>query len=435
MASTTVTPEDEESSVTYCQVAIVGAGVAGASAAYHLAAAGVSDLIVLDKGDAPGQGWTERTSGTAVMTTAAPTIKMMVQLFAASSSTFVKHHGRVGAMRYLSATREGLEMQKHVAKVVAQLKSDQLCELGSFYVGYEADRPELLEEYKQLQSLGCDDIEWYDKDRLSKVPGCSPVFDCAIFFPKDAIIDSSSYAKGLLKAVTEQGNGRLCMNTAVTRIYQVHSNDDDDDTEYPTRVQLASGGIIHCRHVVVATGGLHPHPRLYGVLKPCYSYLVHVPMDDCAGHDNAVPDFCSSNFFTWGFTHDWCWTAGKVRTSGEDHFSALKDSHTAERCANLIQWTQNIYQCPATNDNNDHIPQQDGIYSETPDCVPLIGTVNDGDSALCYLVGCNAWGQSVLSYCSSLVPGLLGYQELSDSQRSKLELFSIRRFPYLPSPE
>lgn len=44
-------------------VAIVGGGVIGASVAYHLAAAGASDILVLDRGTGPGSGSTARATG------------------------------------------------------------------------------------------------------------------------------------------------------------------------------------------------------------------------------------------------------------------------------------------------------------------------------------------------------------------------------------
>lgn len=44
-------------------VAIVGGGVIGASVAHHLAAAGVSDVVVLDRGPGPGSGSTARATG------------------------------------------------------------------------------------------------------------------------------------------------------------------------------------------------------------------------------------------------------------------------------------------------------------------------------------------------------------------------------------
>jgi len=44
-------------------VVIVGAGVIGASIAYHLASHGVRDVVVIDRGDAPGAGSTPRATG------------------------------------------------------------------------------------------------------------------------------------------------------------------------------------------------------------------------------------------------------------------------------------------------------------------------------------------------------------------------------------
>lgn len=43
--------------------AIVGGGVVGASIAYHLAAAGMRDIVVLDRGPGPGSGSTSRATG------------------------------------------------------------------------------------------------------------------------------------------------------------------------------------------------------------------------------------------------------------------------------------------------------------------------------------------------------------------------------------
>jgi len=45
------------------QVAIVGGGVMGASVAWHLAARGVRDVVVLDRSAGPGQGSTGRATG------------------------------------------------------------------------------------------------------------------------------------------------------------------------------------------------------------------------------------------------------------------------------------------------------------------------------------------------------------------------------------
>lgn len=408
-----------------CEVVIVGAGIAGASAAYHLSEAGVRDMVIIDGGSQPGEAVPERRSGTAVME-GAPTVKMMIQLFGATSKDFIALHGEDGAQRYLSLTAEGMTLQKSLAKTVAlESPSEQLRELGSFYIGYEKDEVELLEEYETLRSLGFIDIEWYDKSMLANVAGCSPDFHCAIFFPNDAIIDSSSYAKGLVRAAQAKGSARVLMNTTVIRITEEHTCDGPSGV-----VELESGAVIRCKHVVIATGGLFQMRELSGILSPCYSYLVHVPVDESM---NVCEQ--SSNFFTWRFTHDWCFTNGKVRTSGEDHFSAYKDPRSKERCGNLLEWTLKKYGCDVSSVSLDDVPNQFGVYSETSDFLPLIGSIDPSSNVLCYLLGCNALGQTVLSYSSSLVPGLLGYTPLTDSQRDNLKLLSIRRHKFVPKCE
>ena len=433
-------------------VVIIGAGVAGCSAAYHLMAqqgqkegcAGFR-LLVVDAGPAPGEGLAPQSrSGTATMEVA-PCVKMMVQLFAGSCDDFVRHHGEEGAKRYLTATREGLVLQKGIAGQLwtDEEREDRLKVLGSYYVGRtERDEAELRREFEILSSLMHDDdgIEWCGTERLSLVEGMSSDFCCGIYFPHDAIIDSSMYAKILMKHVVKEseGNAEFWPNTTVRSIISVSSGEavaiEIDEEEHR---------IITARKVVVATGALCRSQgqleRLNGLMKPCYSYLVHVPTNTSRAGHVYDDDFCSPNFFTWGYTHDWCYTRGKIRISGEDHFSAYKPPKVEERCDRLSRWTLDRYGCgnSYTDEEITSFPRQHGLYSETTDMVPMVGTLlldheHNKEQNICYLLGCNAWGQTILSYCANLVPALLGYQELTESQRDVLKLVSIRRFSCLP---
>ena len=145
-------------------------------------------------------------------------------------------------------------------------------------------------------------------------------------------------------------------------------------------------------------------------------------------------------------------TIGAGPRDGFDVPVKFTPPYMEERCANLIQWTRAQYTVDNNvgyshydnnddDNNNTEIPQQYGVYSETPDLVPLVGhwnkddmAVNDTTSRICHLVGCNAWGQTILSYCSSLIPGLLGYRDLTESEKDCLRLLTIRRFaPRVPS--
>ena len=104
-------------------VIIVGAGVAWVSAAYHLVQAGSKNrskpkILVVDGGPAAGEGWGPRKSGTATMNdTPISKIKMMTQLYAVPTvEDFSKHHGVEGVRRYLTATEEGIKIQKALAQ-------------------------------------------------------------------------------------------------------------------------------------------------------------------------------------------------------------------------------------------------------------------------------------------------------------------------------
>lgn len=201
-------------------VCIVGAGVAGASAAYHLQQqAGVRSVLVLEAGS-PGVGRLRgcelgceslphaNRSGSAVMdnggewsvcamracacfrvfvrarapnerrsrrlmwrafwnfSAAATRIKMVVNLYPATSLDFIKHHGRDGARRYLRAARRGIDLQKRLARQVGA----DLLSLGSLYVAEAADVAALESEFRLLQSLGCE-CELWDQERTERAAG------------------------------------------------------------------------------------------------------------------------------------------------------------------------------------------------------------------------------------------------------------------------
>jgi hypothetical protein len=59
--------------------------------------------------------------------------------------------------------------------------------------------------------------------------------------------------------------------------------------------------------------------------------------------------------------------------------------------------------------------------------LPLVGFAGP-DDRVCYLCGCNAWGQASLSYAVALVPGILGFEALTGERREAAELLDIKRF-------
>jgi hypothetical protein len=88
--------------------------------------------------------------------------------------------------------------------------------------------------------------------------------------------------------------------------------------------------------------------NLAGILSPCYSYLVSIKKEKeiqkkMSKNEKGMYSDNSPNYFTLGFSHDWCVSDSFVRISGEDHFSAFKDSLENTRCLNLSEFVFEKY--------------------------------------------------------------------------------------------
>ena len=432
-----------------CEVLVIGAGVAGASAAHYLAAAGATGIVVIDGGrvglglDAgpsskfhipSSSGWAipsfpyDLYSGSAVMPDPTSTIKFMMNIYPSSSNDFIKHHGREGARTYLSLARKGIELQKELAVSVLPNPDEQLRCHGLLYLAEENEQDLLLEEFQLLKSLDCDGIELLNEEELKKYVR-NESFKLGIFFHNDAIINSSEYSRGLLRLSV--ASGRVTLYENCSRAVHIESNDDH------ALCTLDSGVRIKSRYIVLATGGFFcGGSDLPGLIRPCFSYLVSVadPMLTGPHQIEGDRDEYSCNYLSWGFTHDWCLTNGHYRLSGQDHFSALKDPKLRERTELLLQWLISKY--PHLTSDGDiaklKYTAQYGVYSETPDSLPIVGKTSESNR-ICYLLGCNAVGQASLTYSASLVPGILGYTAHTEEQTHALNFLSIRRFCLLPS--
>ncbi|EAR84802.1 FAD-dependent oxidoreductase (macronuclear) [Tetrahymena thermophila SB210] len=432
-----------------CEVLIVGAGVSGATAFYSLQKAGVKNVVIVDtgksgQGNDQGQTTSQHAylreddvnqsrvfeyaskSGSAVMDYPTSTIKMMVNLYPSTSKDYIQHHGFNGAVRYLKLAHTGLQIQSELAQIAFEKEqlNENLVQKGSLYVCEEKDVEDFKEEFELLKKLGCKGVELWDQEKVWKhAGGPQTKFVLGIYFPNDSVINSQLFSSKLIQNVLKiEPSYSLFENTP--QVVNVKTS-----KEGFALTKLENGVVIKSNYVVVCTGGLFNDPNLAGILIPCYSYLVSLKEPESTKNDkNRLPYPNSLNFFTWGFTHDWCLTKGHLRCSGEDHFSALKPPRDAERCASLARWT--VEKLPYLKDSELNCDKKYGVYSETPDSTPLVGTMSP-QSKVCYVLGCNAWGQASLSYSASLVPGLLGYTNLNDDQKDSLKLLTIRRFALL----
>ena len=122
-------------------------------------------------------------------------------------------------------------------------------------------------------------------------------------------------------------------------------------------------------HVALFAGGLFLEQGLAGVMQPCWSYLTSLAAPKATCEMKHQGDN-SMNYFTWGFSHDWCVTKGHVRVSGEDHFSALKPAYSVERNRSLADWCAAKYPSLQRSVEGGYA-YQCGVYSQTPDHAPL----------------------------------------------------------------
>ena len=421
------------------EVVVVGAGTTGAAAAYHLTQAGVSNILCLDMGT-PGVGRTEArkvANGTPLTQsdeeTFVPhysgsrvfeggkngprTIKMIVTLPPYEMlDGFADLFGWDGVKTYLDIAQHGLKLELDLARKLLPNPDQQVKQNGSLMV-CEADRSDRLQqEFNFLQNLGCP-CEWWDEERVIEAHGSSAGYVAGIWFPQDARIDSVSFAKSLLDGAFKTGH--LTLRDQCSPVIDIQN----DDSRSHAVIRLEDGECLEAKQVIVATGGMFFDKQLAGILTPRYSYLAalaHIDPGPLGGMD--APD--SANFFTLGFSHDWCVENNFVRISGEDHYSGLKSPRAKQRCGRLAQWGWTKY--PYLEFGADY-PATYGIYSETPDFMPLIGKT-DPESCVCYMVGCNAWGQASLSAAAALAAPLLGYRDMSETEQRTADLFSIRRF-------
>lgn len=419
---------------------VVGGGVAGATAAYALAQAGASNVLVLECGHvgdgsfgasaAPAHAstdakrWAEgglyphaSRSGTAVLPSTG-TIKQIMTSYYCSSKDFIRHHGEGGAAMYLACSSKGLQLQRELAMKYLPNPDKQFRSLGTVCLGTAAEEEELSEEYATLVRLGCPGVEKWSSEQVKASYGAGDGFTCGLFFPNDAVIDSTAYTQCLMQAAVATGSVTLWQGCPP--VVAVHDKVGGATVVFP------DGSHLSARNVIVATGGLFLDPALAGVMSPSWSFLVGMPDPTATAERRSSP-----NYYSFGFGCDWCITDGAWRVSGEDHFSALKAPRFQERCAALVDWSVKHKPALAASVEAGKVETQYGVTSETPDYLPLVGKPRP-DSSVCYLLGCNALGQSILTYAALLVPGILGLSPLTDLQRDSLDFMAISRFSLLP---
>ena len=436
-------------------VIIVGGGVAGASAAYHLIntpnfkgkillieageiGRGVGKEIKLENNEIESQFSKETTmspwnSGTITLDNPCR-VKMIITSFATTAENFIKHHGKKGLAlsNILFSTGRDLQIKLANSLISDGKKYDMnsrneipdengVAQLGSLLMCEEHEVEKLKQEFELLKEGGFE-VEWFDKNKIEENQGTTSKFHAGIYFPKDGIIDSIRYTKKLLDTCkTNFPNQIQIMENS-------HVNEYKQQSDKTVKVFLDDGREFTSEKLVLSTGGLFLNDiNLFGILFPCYSYLLGVPNIKSNDSKDVISNFRNTpNYLTYGFIADWAITQGQLRISGEDHFSGLKPPRTTHRCMNMKNYISDKYPHFNKIDEKD-LKFKEGILTETPDFIPLVGKLSE-DSSIIYFLGCNGWGQAVLSGVAPMIPILLEARKASKIEQELLNFIDIKRF-------
>jgi glycine/D-amino acid oxidase-like deaminating enzyme/nitrite reductase/ring-hydroxylating ferredoxin subunit len=207
---------------TRSDVCIVGAGIAGLSAAYRLVRDGC-DVVVIDDG-AIGRGMTGRTTA------------HIVNALDDRYYELEKLHGKEGARLAAESHSAAIdEIEKNVREEKIECDFERLD--GYLFEPPNEPTKNLREEFEACRRAGLP-VEWVER---------APIEDCntgpAIRFPRQGQFHPLRYLQGLAVAIERSGRGRIFTGTRVI--------DVQDSEERVAKTQ--DGHTIHARSFIVAT--------------------------------------------------------------------------------------------------------------------------------------------------------------------------------------
>jgi glycine/D-amino acid oxidase-like deaminating enzyme/nitrite reductase/ring-hydroxylating ferredoxin subunit len=371
---------------------IIGGGITGVSAAYHLGQAGVKTILIESA---------RLCSGTTGSTTGKVTVQHGILY-----SKLLKTFGQDTAKMYLEANQLAVQFVK---KIVKTNKIDCNLEVNTANIFASSEKQaELVEkEYETAKLLGID-------AEYTKNADFPPHNYAMTGFKDQFVLHSVRYIEGLAKLAVLTGV-EIFENSKAIKIVD-KSSDTDDGNIYCT---LENQKVIKAKHVVLATQfpiyeGMGAYfTRLY----PKRSYGISV------AHEKPCP-FTSSNCYISADGPE-----RSIRThleNGRRVLIVVGEGHTTSRSDDDMQTHFKTLESYAHQLIGDYEPiaKWSAQDYKTPDDMPYIGRVTKG-SPVFVGTGYGKWGLSLgtlagMMISDMIVNGKSDYEELFNPSRGDI---------------
>ena len=392
---------------TRCDVAIIGGGYTGLSAAYHLKAADPGLDVAILEAETTGYGASGRNAG------------FVMTLFGASVSLMKTLHGK-------ERVREAHEfMVRAIAELEAMIETHDLdCDYERSGFLKVATTPayasRIQDEIAFFHSLGIDGFEWLGRDAL-QARVRSPGFLGASFEPGCGLINPMKWVDALRQLASDSG-ARLFEGTPVREVRRESG-----------RCRLITpNGIVTAEKIVYATNGYtHLLPGMRSKQLPAFVYVVVTepltPDQQAAigweGREGIEDGLNFMHFYRR--TRDGRILAGGG--PGSVPFGGNMDNDASPRAwSHLERFIGDTFP-PLRGIGIAH--RWGGAFSVTSDSTPQVGTLDGGGAA--YAIGCTGHGVAQAHMNGRILRDLVLARK---TDLTELWFVNRRSFPIPPEP-
>ncbi len=390
-----------------CDVAVIGGGYTGLSAAYHLKAADPGLDVAILEAETTGFGASGRNAG------------FVMTLFGASVSLMKTLHGKErvrAAHHFMTDAVAALESTIETHGIACDYERSGFLKVATApaYVS------RIQDEIALFQSLGIEGFEWLDRGTL-RTRVRSPGFLGACLEPGCGLINPVKWVDGLRRLALASG-ARLFEGTPVRETRR-------EAGRY--RVVTGNGTVTADRIVYATNGYTHLLPGMRSKQLPAFAYIVVTDPLTAAQHATigwagreGIEDGCNFMHF-YRLTPDGRLLAGGG--PGLVPFAGNMDNDASPKAWSHLE--RFIGETFPSLRGIGIAYRWGGAFSMTSDSTPQVGTLDGGGAA--YAIGCTGHGVALTHMNGRIIRDLvLGKKtELTD-----LWFVNRRSFPIPPEP-